>query len=74
MRTSLLPLMHRRPLRHAGFSSGILEGSSEPDPLPAWFPWDRFRNVGALWHYARAIGTARAGTVKNRPSWECEQH
>jgi hypothetical protein len=28
---------------------------------PAWFPWDRFRNVEALVHYARAIGAARAG-------------
>ena len=28
---------------------------------PAWFPWDRFRNVEALVHYARAIGSARAG-------------
>jgi hypothetical protein len=31
--------------------------------LPAWFPWDRFPNVEALWHYARAIGAARAGDV-----------
>jgi hypothetical protein len=30
---------------------------------PAWFPWDRFRNVEALVHYARAIGAARAGDV-----------
>jgi hypothetical protein len=28
---------------------------------PAWFPWDRFRNVEALVHYTRAIGAARAG-------------
>jgi len=28
---------------------------------PAWFPWNRFRNVEALVHYARAIGSARAG-------------
>jgi tetratricopeptide (TPR) repeat protein len=28
---------------------------------PAWFPWDRFRNVEALVHYAKAIGAARAG-------------
>jgi hypothetical protein len=28
---------------------------------PPWFPWDRFRNVEALVHYARAIGAARAG-------------
>lgn len=28
---------------------------------PEWFPWDRFRNVQALVHYARAIGAARAG-------------
>ncbi len=31
------------------------------DALPAWFPWERFRNVEALWHYARAIGASRAG-------------
>ena len=30
---------------------------------PAWFPWDRFRNVEALVHYARTIGAARAGDV-----------
>ena len=30
---------------------------------PAWFPWDRFRNVEALVHYAKAIGAARAGDV-----------
>jgi tetratricopeptide (TPR) repeat protein len=30
---------------------------------PAWFPWNRFRNVEALVHYARAIGSARAGDV-----------
>jgi len=35
------------------------------DPLPAWFPWDRFRNVEALWHYARAIGAARSGDVRS---------
>jgi hypothetical protein len=28
---------------------------------PAWFPWQRFQNVEALVHYARAIGAARAG-------------
>jgi hypothetical protein len=28
---------------------------------PAWFPWNRFRNVEALVHYARGIGSARAG-------------
>jgi hypothetical protein len=28
---------------------------------PAWFPWDRFRNVEALVHYARAVGAARSG-------------
>jgi hypothetical protein len=28
---------------------------------PAWFPWDRFRNVEALVHYAKAIGAARGG-------------
>ncbi len=30
---------------------------------PAWFPWNRFRNAEALIHYARAIGSARAGDV-----------
>lgn len=30
---------------------------------PAWFPWDRYRNVEALVHYARAIGAARGGDV-----------
>jgi hypothetical protein len=30
---------------------------------PAWFPWNKFRNVEALVHYARAIGAARAGDV-----------
>jgi tetratricopeptide (TPR) repeat protein len=30
---------------------------------PAWFPWNRFRNVEALVHYARAIGAALAGDV-----------
>lgn len=30
---------------------------------PAWFPWDRFPNVEALVHYAKAIGAARAGDV-----------
>src|SRR4029077_19226202 len=34
---------------------------------PAWFPWDRFRNVEALVHYARAIGAARAGDVQGAP-------
>jgi len=29
--------------------------------LPAWFPWERFRNIEALHHYAKAIGAARAG-------------
>jgi hypothetical protein len=28
---------------------------------PAWFPWNRFRNVEALVHYAKAVGAARAG-------------
>jgi tetratricopeptide (TPR) repeat protein len=28
---------------------------------PDWFPWQRFRNVEALVHYARAIGAARSG-------------
>jgi hypothetical protein len=28
---------------------------------PTWFPWTRFRNAEALVHYARAIGSARAG-------------
>jgi len=28
---------------------------------PEWFPWDRFQNVEALVHYAKAIGAARAG-------------
>jgi hypothetical protein len=30
---------------------------------PAWFPWDRFRNVEALLYYAKSIGAARAGDV-----------
>jgi hypothetical protein len=30
---------------------------------PAWFPWNQFRNVEALVHYARAIGAARVGDV-----------
>jgi hypothetical protein len=30
---------------------------------PAWFPWDRYRNVEALVYYGRAIGAARAGDV-----------
>jgi tetratricopeptide (TPR) repeat protein len=30
---------------------------------PAWFPWNRFPNVEALVHYARAIGAARTGDV-----------
>src|ERR1700692_2638643 len=30
---------------------------------PVWFPWNRFRNVEALVHYARAIGAARTGDV-----------
>src|SRR5258706_7500473 len=30
---------------------------------PAWFPWDRFRNVEALVHYARSMGAARAGDL-----------
>ncbi len=29
--------------------------------LPAWFPWERFRNIEALRHYAKAIGAARLG-------------
>lgn len=29
--------------------------------LPAWFQWERFRNIEALHHYAKAIGAARAG-------------
>ena len=33
------------------------------DLKPAWFPWNKFRNVEALVHYARAIGAARAGDV-----------
>jgi hypothetical protein len=33
------------------------------EALPAWFPWEHFRNVEALWHYARAIGAARTGDV-----------
>ena len=33
------------------------------EALPAWFPWNRFRNVEALVYYARAIGAARAGDV-----------
>jgi hypothetical protein len=28
---------------------------------PAWFPWNRFRNVEALTYYGRTIGAARAG-------------
>ncbi|HEY2013172.1 MAG TPA: hypothetical protein VGH38_06690 [Bryobacteraceae bacterium] len=28
---------------------------------PAWFPWNRFRNVEALVYYAKAVGAARAG-------------
>src|SRR4051794_24334777 len=31
------------------------------DIQPAWFPWNRFRNAEELVHYARAVGTARAG-------------
>ncbi|MBI3278784.1 MAG: hypothetical protein HYZ57_02965 [Acidobacteria bacterium] len=30
---------------------------------PAWFPWNRFRNVEALAHYAKAIGAARVGDI-----------
>src|SRR5258707_3287771 len=30
---------------------------------PAWFPWNQFRNVEALVHYARSIGAARLGDV-----------
>jgi hypothetical protein len=30
---------------------------------PAWFPWNRFRNVEALVYYAKALGAARAGDV-----------
>ncbi len=28
---------------------------------PAWFPWNRFRNVEALIYYGRTIGAARTG-------------
>jgi len=31
---------------------------------PAWFPWNRFPNVEALVHYAKAIGASRAGDVE----------
>jgi tetratricopeptide (TPR) repeat protein len=30
---------------------------------PVWFPWNRFPNVEALVHYAKAIGASRAGDV-----------
>jgi len=30
---------------------------------PAWFPWNRFPNVEALVHYAKAIGASLAGDV-----------
>jgi hypothetical protein len=43
--------------RHDWRAAAMLEA------LPAWFPWNRFRNVEALVHYARAIGAARAGDV-----------
>jgi len=33
------------------------------DVRPAWFPWDRFRNVVAMVQYAKAVGAARAGDV-----------
>jgi hypothetical protein len=28
---------------------------------PAWFPWDRFPNIGALVYYAKAVGAAMKG-------------
>jgi hypothetical protein len=37
--------------------------ASTLEKAPVWFPWERFRNVEALVHYARAIGAARAGDV-----------
>jgi tetratricopeptide (TPR) repeat protein len=43
--------------RHEWKAAAKLEAS------PAWFPWNRFRNVEALVHYARAIGAARSGDV-----------
>ena len=47
-----------------GFREARLEsGCGARDHARAWFPWDRFRNVEALVHYARAIGAARAGDV-----------
>ena len=39
------------------------KAASKLELKPAWFPWDRFRNVEALIHYARAIGSARLGDV-----------
>jgi hypothetical protein len=39
------------------------KAASTLEALPAWFPWERFRNVEALAHYARAIGGARSGDV-----------
>jgi hypothetical protein len=38
-------------------------GAAALEIKPAWFPWNRFRNVEALVYYARAIGAARAGDV-----------
>jgi hypothetical protein len=32
---------------------------------PAWFPWNRFRNVEALVYYAKAVGAARAGDASS---------
>ena len=37
------------------------KAAAELSVQPAWFPWERFRNVEALVHYARAIGAARSG-------------
>ena len=37
--------------------------AAQLETKPAWFPWNRFRNVEALVHYARAIGAARSGDV-----------
>jgi hypothetical protein len=39
------------------------KAASTLEALPAWFPWNRFRNVEVLVHYARAIGAARSGDV-----------
>src|SRR5258708_15537597 len=43
--------------RHDWKAASMLEAP------PAWFPWNRFRNVEVLVHYARAIGAARSGDV-----------